>query len=169
MRRRRQHSSDRGLFSARSTTMRSTIAIRRREAFSSCPICKPLWTTPIPTHRCSSIEPYAKSACVLSDTVESPLTFSTIPFPVTILTPKSSGLIREAHTSLSDIQNTQRSKEVLAQGIPPRQGTERTPEQELKERSMQVSKCGRREQHKISLLLHDVHHRSPSTCTSTSS
>jgi len=48
------------------------------------------------------------------------------------------GLIREAHTSLSDIQNTQRAKEVLAQGIPPRQGIEKTPEQEMKERALQV-------------------------------
>uniref|UniRef100_A0A915M9N1 Eukaryotic translation initiation factor 3 subunit C n=1 Tax=Meloidogyne javanica TaxID=6303 RepID=A0A915M9N1_MELJA len=47
------------------------------------------------------------------------------------------GLIREAHQNLSEIQNTQRSKELLAQGIPPRQ-SEKTAEQELKERSLQV-------------------------------
>ncbi|KAL7074531.1 hypothetical protein ACQ4LE_006341 [Meloidogyne hapla] len=47
------------------------------------------------------------------------------------------GLIREAHQNLSEIQNTQRSKELLAQGIPPRQ-SEKTAEQELKERSLQI-------------------------------
>ncbi|KAF7634106.1 Eukaryotic translation initiation factor 3 subunit C [Meloidogyne graminicola] len=47
------------------------------------------------------------------------------------------GLIKEAHQNLSEIQNTQRSKELLAQGIPPRQ-SEKTAEQELKERSLQV-------------------------------
>jgi translation initiation factor 3 subunit C len=47
------------------------------------------------------------------------------------------GFIREAHQSLSEIQNTQRAKELLAQGTPPRQ-LDKTAEQETKERSMQV-------------------------------
>lgn len=47
------------------------------------------------------------------------------------------GFIRDAHQTLSEIQNTQRSKELLAQGITQRQA-EKTPEQELKERSLQV-------------------------------
>jgi translation initiation factor 3 subunit C len=47
------------------------------------------------------------------------------------------GFIREAHIGLAEIQNTQRAKELLAQGIPPRQA-DKTPEQELKERALQV-------------------------------
>lgn len=47
------------------------------------------------------------------------------------------GYIREAHQGLSEIQNTQRTKEFLAQGVPPRQ-MEKSSEQEAKERSMQV-------------------------------
>ncbi|KAI3415617.1 hypothetical protein GPALN_005215 [Globodera pallida] len=47
------------------------------------------------------------------------------------------GFVREAHQNLSEIQNTQRAKDLLAQGIPPRQ-SEKTAEQELKERSLQV-------------------------------
>ncbi|KAI1702154.1 PCI domain-containing protein [Ditylenchus destructor] len=47
------------------------------------------------------------------------------------------GAIRDAHNALSEIQNTQRAKELLAQGIPPRQ-VDKTPEQEIKERSVQV-------------------------------
>jgi|UniRef100_A0A914Q7M2 translation initiation factor 3 subunit C len=47
------------------------------------------------------------------------------------------GMIREAHQGLSEIQNTQRAKEFLAQGVPPRQ-VDKTQEQEAKERSLQV-------------------------------
>ncbi|CAJ0948707.1 unnamed protein product, partial [Mesorhabditis belari] len=47
------------------------------------------------------------------------------------------GHIKEAHQGLSEIQNTQRSKELLAQGIAMRQ-YERTQEQEKLERSRQV-------------------------------
>lgn len=47
------------------------------------------------------------------------------------------GMIREAHQGLSEIQNTQRAKEFLAQGVPPRQ-VDKTAEQDAKERSLQV-------------------------------
>ncbi|KAI6241205.1 Eukaryotic translation initiation factor 3 subunit C [Aphelenchoides fujianensis] len=47
------------------------------------------------------------------------------------------GFIREAHQSLSEIHNTQRAKELLAQGVAPRQ-MDRTPEQETRERALQV-------------------------------
>ncbi|GMT27988.1 hypothetical protein PFISCL1PPCAC_19285 [Pristionchus fissidentatus] len=47
------------------------------------------------------------------------------------------GFIKEAHQGLSEIQNTQRSKELLAQGMVMRQN-ERTQEQEKVERSRQV-------------------------------
>jgi len=47
------------------------------------------------------------------------------------------GYIRDAHQGLSEIQNTQRAKEFLAQGVPPRQ-VDKTTEQEAKERAMQV-------------------------------
>ncbi|GMR53280.1 hypothetical protein PMAYCL1PPCAC_23475, partial [Pristionchus mayeri] len=47
------------------------------------------------------------------------------------------GFIREAHQGLSEIQNTQRAKELLAQGMVMRQN-ERTQEQEKVERSRQV-------------------------------
>lgn len=47
------------------------------------------------------------------------------------------GFIKEAHQSLSEIQNTQRAKELLAQGTPPRQ-MDKTAEQETKEKAMQV-------------------------------
>jgi len=48
------------------------------------------------------------------------------------------GLIREAHQCLSEIHNTQRAKEILAQGMPPMRQTDKTAEQETKERSLQV-------------------------------
>uniref|UniRef100_A0AC34RAR3 Eukaryotic translation initiation factor 3 subunit C N-terminal domain-containing protein n=1 Tax=Panagrolaimus sp. JU765 TaxID=591449 RepID=A0AC34RAR3_9BILA len=47
------------------------------------------------------------------------------------------GFIREAHQGLSEIQNTQRAKEFLAQGVPPR-SVDKSSEQEAKERSMQI-------------------------------
>lgn len=47
------------------------------------------------------------------------------------------GFIKEAHQALSEIHNTQRPKELLAQGIAPRQ-LDRTPEQETRERNLQV-------------------------------
>ncbi|KAI6178388.1 Eukaryotic translation initiation factor 3 subunit C [Aphelenchoides besseyi] len=47
------------------------------------------------------------------------------------------GFIREAHQSLSEIHNAQRAKELLAQGVAPRQ-MDRTPEQETRERALQV-------------------------------
>lgn len=47
------------------------------------------------------------------------------------------GFIREAHQGLSEIQNTQRAKELLAQGLTMRQ-QERTAEQEKLERSRQI-------------------------------
>ncbi|CAD5207154.1 unnamed protein product [Bursaphelenchus okinawaensis] len=47
------------------------------------------------------------------------------------------GYIREAHQALSEIHNTQRPKELLAQGVAPRL-LERTAEQESRERSLQV-------------------------------
>jgi len=47
------------------------------------------------------------------------------------------GYIKEAHQGLSEIHNTQRPKELLAQGVAIRQ-TDRTQEQETRERSLQV-------------------------------
>uniref|UniRef100_A0A915DJB0 Eukaryotic translation initiation factor 3 subunit C n=1 Tax=Ditylenchus dipsaci TaxID=166011 RepID=A0A915DJB0_9BILA len=47
------------------------------------------------------------------------------------------GSIREAHLGLHEIQNTQKAKELLAQGVPPR-NADKTPEQEIKERAVQV-------------------------------
>lgn len=47
------------------------------------------------------------------------------------------GNIKEAHQGLSEIHNTQRPKELLAQGVALRQ-MDRTPEQETRERALQV-------------------------------
>jgi len=47
------------------------------------------------------------------------------------------GYIKEAHQGLSEIHNTQRPKELLAQGVGNRQN-DRTQEQETRERSLQV-------------------------------
>lgn len=47
------------------------------------------------------------------------------------------GLVREAHSAMSDLQNSGKAKELLAQGLALR-GQDRTPEQEKTERQRQI-------------------------------
>ena len=48
------------------------------------------------------------------------------------------GMIRDAHDALDDIQSSQRSKELLAQGLVAIANREHTPEQEKVERHRQA-------------------------------
>lgn len=107
---------------AKSTTMHCMTAGTKPRTWCWCPICKQLWTIRMLAPKWDfkikiwklliwNVKVlYNRTICQLG------------------LCAFRHGFVREAHQNLSEIQNTQRSKDLLAQGIPPRQ-SEKSPEQ----------------------------------------